>query len=98
MAPTMDPADVPSTKSALPGSHPVSVAIACSAPTIQAPPTVPPPDSTSADREGVVMELMSTLVRRARDVDARVRGHENAEDGGHEGCDRHGGRVAASYH
>lgn len=32
MAPTIAPADVPMTWSALPGSHPVSLAIACSAP------------------------------------------------------------------
>ncbi len=45
-APIIEPADVPTMYSALPGSQPVSLAIACSAPVIQAPPSVPPAPST----------------------------------------------------
>ena len=45
-APVIEPADVPTMYSALPGSQPVSVAIAWSAPVIQAPPSVPPAPST----------------------------------------------------
>ncbi len=46
-APIIEPAEVPTMKSALPGSHPLSVAIACSAPASHAPPSTPPAPSTS---------------------------------------------------
>src|SRR5436305_14334779 len=44
--PIIAPADVPTTRSALAGSQPVSVASACSPPVSQAPPMTPPAPST----------------------------------------------------
>ena len=46
-APITEPAEVPTMRSALPGSQPVSRAIACSAPVSHAPPSTPPAPRTS---------------------------------------------------
>jgi hypothetical protein len=46
-APIIAPAEVPTMYSALPGSHSVSRAIACSPPVSHAPPSTPPAPSTS---------------------------------------------------
>src|SRR5437899_12822966 len=45
-APTIAPAEVPTTYSASPGNQPLARASASSAPVIQAPPMTPPPPST----------------------------------------------------
>ena len=46
-APIIEPALVPTMRSAVAGSHPVSVARACSPPVSHAPPITPPAPSTS---------------------------------------------------
>ena len=63
-APMTEPADVPTMRSALPGSHPVSVASASSAPVSQAPPATPPAPSTSPTFMSPTLSATGTFMCR----------------------------------
>jgi hypothetical protein len=66
-APIIEPAEVPTMRSALIGSQPVSVASASSPPVSQAPPITPPAPSTRptfGDR-GIVSSLRAARLSRA---------------------------------
>src|SRR5438105_12436343 len=65
-APIIDPADVPTTLSALAGSHPVSVARASSPPVNQAPPITPPAPSTSPTRGDPLRVIYRTKSMKLR--------------------------------
>ena len=61
-APIIEPAEVPTMKSALPGSQSVSFASALSPPVSQAPPSTPPAPSTSPTLTDSALPLTSPAV------------------------------------
>src|SRR5205085_3384209 len=61
-APIIEPAEVPTMRSALAGSHPVSVASASRPPVSQAPPITPPAPSTSPTRGDPLLGMAQTIL------------------------------------